>query len=122
MNHRPNFFVTEVYDGSVNKTTSAGAISPVVDTPYIMSFVSTGTAVSSWVNGAVDKAAGDIDVGSITLDQATIGALRNGGSTTSDEHNGQIGEIAIYTGAHSTQSRKAQEYRLSDMWGITLTG
>jgi len=108
-----------IYDGATTKTVS-GSSTITAGNIYILSFVSTGTALSMHVNGASVLSAGDMDVGSIdTQNRAVIGATMVAGST-SQWFDGRIGEAMLYSIEHSAVQRRRQELRLADMWGVAL--
>lgn len=114
-------FTWQRYDGTTSKTAEKDT-DLATFTNYIVTVVDTGTLATVYVNGAGDATGTDVNVGSITLDQATLGAHRDGSAATDSDNlsNGYLGELAVFAGAHSTLERRRQELRLAAMWGIQL--
>jgi hypothetical protein len=99
-------------DGAAIKTADAGASDP---SPHVVAFISTGIAVSVYVDGALSGSAGlDVDVGTITPDRGRIG---RGGYSGSAYLDGDIGELIIYDSALSTGDRNSVESYLKSRWG-----
>lgn len=102
-------------DASLLKTVSGGA--PVANVFNITSTVNTGTTATTNLNGVEVISAGDIDVGTATLDNFTIGAGDRGGAV-SQWITGSISEILIFnrilTAAEVTQVEVylADKYRM----------
>jgi len=116
-----NLLAVDFYDGSTEKTIDASI--PVINTPYLLSMVHTGTTGTIWLDGALDSNEGvDTDVTSISLDQATVGGMRNGGSSITNVLDGRIGELVVFADAHTTLQRRRQELRISDMFTHPLSG
>ena len=117
-------FIGYIDDTSTNKTVETNADLAATGTSYIVSYVSTGTALDIYVNGDNKVSAGDFNVAGLDFaDPMMIGAVPStAGSGHDNEFDGRIGEIVFFTGQHTALQRRRQEYRLSDMWGIDLTG
>jgi len=92
---------------------------PVSGAPNISSMVINGTTVDLYINNTLRITAGDIDVGTLTIDNFTIGAsYRN--AVASLWLNGKIGEMLIYNRAlTSTEVTLVTRY-LGNKWGITV--
>lgn len=112
----------EVYidDGAATATAAGGT----PDTsPHIISVVCAGTTVSLWEDGTNIFTDTAFNVGQIDVDKFTVGAgwKGSGGGAYESWLEGRIGEEVLVKIAHTTQQRRAQESRLSDMWGKSLT-
>jgi hypothetical protein len=86
---------------------------------HIRSDVFTGTAISTYIDGSVVINNQAQDVGTITLDQAQLGALAAGGSLTLFL-NGDIAALLIYNSALSTANQRRVEAYLGARYGITV--
>lgn len=104
-------------DAATLKSDSGGT--PVNNVFNIISDSNTGTASTVNLNGAEVISAGDIDVGTTTLDNFTVGASDRNGSVSLNL-TGSIAEIIIYDRALSAAEIASVQTYLSPKWGITL--
>ena len=104
-------------DSTTLKQPSGG--NPVSGVANISSMVTNGTAVDLYINNTLRITAGDIDLGTTTINNFTIGAsFRN--AIASLWLTGKIGEILIYNRAlTSTEVTLVNRY-LGNKWGITV--
>lgn len=113
----PSTFNMDIKDNAATlKGVSGGSAGTA---PFIWAAITSGTLMNFYVNGTQTLTNGDANVSTTTPDQATFGATRAGGATASP-WDGRIGELLIFTAAHTSGQRKKMEQRLSDMWGIAL--
>lgn len=93
-----------------------------LDTPYIIASViaSDGLTVDTYINGTQDIAAGDIDVGTTTIDEFMIGGVPFASGPVAT-WTGDIGEIIIYNRSLPTEEITQINNYLSNKWGITLS-
>lgn len=96
----------------VGSTTKTGTGTTIlnINTPYVISVVSNGTTVSTWINGVLDVNAADIDVNTLVLDQFSIGAFV--GNADSAQFEGQISELMVYNSEITSGRRQRNEIYL----------
>ena len=117
-----NDYYVKIDDGSTAKVGQTITDLAVENQSIIVSVISTGTTVDYYVDGVKIIDAADFDTGGVDFsDPATIGATQSAGVYTWFL-DGQIGEIVFFDVQHTDLDRRRQEFRLSDMWGIDLTG
>jgi hypothetical protein len=105
-----------------NALTDSGAITggtPATGTPYLVTWVHTGTAVTVRVNGADVISAATSNVATFSPDRFTIGARKNL-TVKAEQFPGKIGEIALYEGALGGTDIDDAEAKLAADWGITI--
>ena len=101
-------------DAALQKT---GAVGLPDTNPNIISNTFAGTLASLYVNGTATLVDGDLDVGTMTVDQATIGVL----STSYTNYlEGDLSELIIYDTALSTADRQDVEEYLSNKYGVIV--
>jgi hypothetical protein len=83
----------------------------------VISTVFTGTTASAWKNGTNQFSGTAQNVGTMTVDQATIGALNR--TSVSNYWTGYICELVIYNSALTDGARMAVEYYLTKKWLTT---
>lgn len=102
--------------GSGTTKNVTGTTALTAGTSYVISIVSNGTTISSWINGVLDINGGDIDVGSKTIDIVSIGGfIRN---SEANFFNGDIPEFLIYDSAISDSRRIRNETYLRNKYHI----
>jgi hypothetical protein len=109
-----------------NKRDDAGAFSLRSSTgvtadlgAHILILRHNGTTVDMWVDGVQCMTALASNVGTLTLDNATIGAEKSGVSA-SGFLEGYIGEVIVYDNALSNGNVDVVEAYLSDEWSIPI--
>lgn len=80
----------------------------------VLSYVFSGTTVSAWLNGTLAINGAALNVGSLTLDRATIGGW--GRIAVSAFYKGKICEILIYNSALGSTDRQSIEGYLTSKW------
>lgn len=108
-------------DDASSIKTPEGSTAITTGTAYIAAQVidSTGTDVDVYINGTQDIAAGDIDVGTTTIDEFMVGGVPFA-SAPFLPWNGDIGEIIIYNRSLSTEEITQVNNYLSNKWGISI--
>lgn len=110
---------TEIHDGSSGNEEQTLMGGTDVN-PHIMTVICAGTTVSMWYDGDEVIADQAHNVGQIDTDLGRLGC-QVVADTEGAFWDGRIGEVILFPGAHETIQRRRQEYRLADMWGISLS-
>jgi hypothetical protein len=111
-------WMATIDDGAVSDSSISGTLSFPAQ---IISVICYGTTLSIWINGVNIISADTFNVGTINVDRGRIGAGYQQGAVL-HPFDGRIGEIVLFSEAHTTLQRRRQEYRLSDMFRIPLEG
>lgn len=104
-------------DDAASSVTVAGAAAPDTN-GHVITFLFTGTAMAIYLDGVFDKVLTAQDVGAITMNRATLGALVK--TTIAQYWNGYLAEIAIYTKQCSDLERRGVERYFSSKYSIAV--
>ena len=119
----PLIDLNQVTDGTTsllrrdNTASSSVITQTAVSGPKIHVQAFSGTTVSVWVNGVLENNEEAMDVGTLSLDRFTIGALLR--ASVSNQYNGVIGQVLIYNRRLSDEEITFLTMESSNKWGIS---
>jgi hypothetical protein len=89
-------------------------------TDHIITFASSGTTISAWLNGAAIITNADFNVATLgsNINRVSVGALVR--ASVALPWIGDIAEILVFSSEIATANRENVESYLSQKWGITI--
>jgi len=83
---------------------------------HVISWVFTGTTISSWIDGTIDLNASACDVTALTTDRVSIGVWNS--TSLLQPWNGSVGDVFVFNKALSDIERKTIERFCKGKYGI----